>query len=76
VSAANTLAINFANLTGAAIVPPAEPYLIGNFQVPQPGVGNLVQQSFIPAIHNTENLANSIRNALIPVTGTNLIAGG
>ena len=76
VSAANTLSINFGNLTGTAIVPPAEPYLIGNFQVPQPGVGNYVLQSFVPALHNVENLANSMRNAFAPTTGVNLIAGG
>ena len=76
VSAANTLAINYANMTGAAIVPPTENYLVGNFQVPTPGAGNYVCQSVVPAVHNVENLANSIRNALIPVTGTNLIAGG
>jgi hypothetical protein len=41
VSAANTLAITFANMTASAIVPPAEAYVIGNFQVPLPGAGNV-----------------------------------
>lgn len=75
VSAANTLAINYANLTAAAIVPPTEPYLIGNFQVPTPGAGNCVYQTVCPAMHNVENLAGALRTALVPTVGTNLIAG-
>lgn len=72
VSAANTLAITYANLTTNAIVPPAEPYLIGNFQVPTPGAGNSVYQTVSPALHNVENLAGAIRIALDSV---NLITG-
>lgn len=80
VSAANTLAINYANFSSAAIVPPAEVYIVGNFQVPTPGAGNCVYQSVVPAINNTQNLANALRTALGPETagvggGVNLIAG-
>lgn len=80
VSAANTLAINFANFSSAAIVPPAETYVVGNFQVATPGAGNCVYQSVVPAINNTQNLANALRTALGPEVsgiagGVNLIAG-
>ena len=40
VSAANTLAINFANNTAAAIVPPAETYLIAVITVEAPAAGS------------------------------------
>lgn len=40
VSAANTLAINFANNSGAAIVPPAETYLIAMFTTEAPAGGS------------------------------------
>jgi hypothetical protein len=77
VSAANTLAINYANMTSAAIVPPSEVYTIGNFQTPSPGAGNVVYQSIAPSQINTANLANAIRTALGPASGggMNLIAG-
>jgi hypothetical protein len=77
VSAANTLAINFANFTSAAIVPPTESYLIGNFQTPTPGAGNCVYQSVVPALAQAGNLANAIRAALGPASGggVNLITG-
>jgi hypothetical protein len=77
VSAANTLAITFANMTSSAIVPPAESYLIGNFQVPLPGAGNCVYQSVVPGVITTQNLANAMRTALGPTAGggVNLHAG-
>jgi hypothetical protein len=77
VSAANTLAINFANFTSAAIVPPTESYLIGNFQTPTPGAGNCVYQSVVPALAQAGNLGNAIRAALGPASGggVNLITG-
>lgn len=67
VSATNTLAINYVNLTGSAIVPPAESYIIGNFQVPAPGAGNVVYQGVCPALHNAGNLANATRSALVNI---------
>lgn len=72
VSAVNTLAITFANMTSAAIVPPIETYTIGNFQVPLPGAGNCVYQSVSPVITGLANLSNSSRTALV---STGLIAG-
>jgi hypothetical protein len=72
VSAANTLAITYANNTTAAIVPPTENYVVGNFQVKSPGAGNVVYQTVSPAINNIENLANGLRTALV---STNFIAG-
>lgn len=44
VSAANTLALNFANTTAAAIVPPAETYTIGFFPDPYPAAGSVNTQ--------------------------------
>lgn len=64
VSAANTLAITFANLTGSAIVPSTETYTIGNFQVPAPGAGNAVYQAVSTAQIQAANLANGMRAAL------------
>jgi hypothetical protein len=40
VSAANTLAVNFANNTGTAIIPPAETYLIAYFPTSAPAGGS------------------------------------
>lgn len=65
VSATNTLAINYANMTGSAIVPPTEVYTIGNFQVPTPGAGNVVYQSAVAALSQTSTLANGMRSALV-----------
>jgi hypothetical protein len=62
VSAANTLAINFCNMTASAIVPTTETYTIGNFQVPTPGPGNVVYQTVVPSALATTTLANAIRS--------------
>ena len=72
VSAASTLAINYVNLTAAAIVPPAGSYVVGNFQVPSPGAGNSAYQSVDPVVNNLGNLTNSLRKALVNL---GLIAG-
>lgn len=72
VSAANTLAINYANMTSAAIVPPTETYVIGNFQTPTPGAGNVVYQCVAPAIAAAGNLVNAIRAAAVSL---GLVAG-
>lgn len=76
VSAANTLAITYINTSASAIVPPAEAYVVGNFQTPLPGAGNCVYQSVLPAIDDNQDLTNALRAALIPTTGVGLIAGG
>jgi uncharacterized YccA/Bax inhibitor family protein len=46
-------------------VPTTESYVIGNFQVPAPGAGNVVYQSVVPAIGATTTLANAIRSGLV-----------
>lgn len=65
VSALNTLAINYLNNTAAAIVPPTETYVIGNFQVPIPGAGNVASQSVVPAITQNTVLTQNTRGALV-----------
>jgi len=72
VSAANTLAVNYANLTTAPIVPPTEVYTIGNFQTPLPGAGNCVYQTVNNADNAADDQGNAIRNALATL---GLIAG-
>lgn len=72
VSATNTLAINYMNTSGAAIVPPAETYVIGNFQLPTPGAGNCVYQAASQAQIAAANLANELRTSLV---AKGLIAG-
>jgi hypothetical protein len=72
VSGANTLAITFSNSTGSAITPPAEAYLIGSFQVPAPGAGNVVYQTAAAAVQQLGTLTNALRSALVSL---GLIAG-
>lgn len=72
VSAANTLAIVYGNSTANAIVPPAETYLIGNFQTPAPGTGNSVYQPVSPVMDRLSTLTNAQRFALVTL---GLIAG-
>lgn len=72
VSAANTLAITYCNVTSASITPPTETYTIGNFQVPAPGAGNSVYQTVSPVMNATTTLANALRAS---TTSLGLIAG-
>lgn len=73
VSASNTLAINFCNVTAAAITPPAEAYIIGNFQVPfNSADGVAMLQSAAGALDKTALLANAQRAAMVNM---GLIAG-
>lgn len=71
ISGANTLAINYVNLTGAAIVPPAETYVIGNFQLQAPTpttsntTGGAVTQQCVQAIANGINQLASLRGNLV-----------
>lgn len=69
VSATNTLAITYANVTASAIVPPTEAYLIGNFQTPTPGAGNVVYQTVLAALDKAGTLANALRAALLSLRG-------
>lgn len=73
VSAANTLAINYANLTAGAIVPAAETYTVGNFQVPAPGAGNAVYQSASNLDVLNTNIQGSLAAAMV---ASGLIKGG
>jgi hypothetical protein len=78
VSAANTLAVTYTNLTGASINVPAETYAIANVQLQtaSSGVtstaGLFVSQTYYPALQQSMVLANALRSALV---GMNLIQG-
>lgn len=62
VSAANTLAINFLNTTGASITPASEAYTVGNFQMPiDTTTGNSWIQPAAPAMTAAAILANALR---------------
>lgn len=73
VSATSTLAINYTNSSAAAIVPPTETYIIGNFQ--QVGVGattsnasgGAVSQPVAPALVAGINTANKVRSDLVAI---------
>jgi len=71
VSAANTLAITYANLTGLSVNIPSEVYTIGNIQLQGPGLGLtttaglFVAQSYYPSLQQSVTLANALRAALI-----------
>lgn len=71
VSALNTLAINYTNSTGTAIVPPTETYVIGNFQQQGPGAttsnasGGAISQPAVNALTATVNQVAAIRAALV-----------
>lgn len=72
VSATNTLAINYGNMTASAIVPAAETYMIGNFQTPTPGAGNVVFQS-VNAVLTANTTANNAQRSALVTLG--LVAG-
>ncbi len=72
VSSSGNIAINFANLTSASITPPAETYLIGNFQQIIDATGNAVMQTASTVEQQTSLLVNSMRSAM---TNLGLIAG-
>jgi hypothetical protein len=71
VSALNTLAINYINVTSAAIVPPAETYVVGNFQQLGPGAttsntsGGAVSQPSVAALVSSANQLAKLRNDLV-----------
>ena len=66
VSALNTLAINYVNVTAAAIVPASETYTIGNFQLPiDTTTGNSWIEQTTPALGSDSGLVDSIRAALV-----------
>lgn len=65
VSAAGTIAINFANYTAGTITPPAEVYTIGNFQVPLGDASSAWIQTGSQADQDQGRLANAIRAGLV-----------
>jgi hypothetical protein len=65
VSSTNNVGITFANFTSAAIVPPSETYLIGNFQMPVPDTGSSILQSASTVEQQVSQLANSMRTGLV-----------
>jgi hypothetical protein len=71
VSAASTLAINYINVTGSAIVPPSETYVVGNFQgqAPTPTTSNTtggaVSQQCVAALVSTINQVAKARTDLV-----------
>lgn len=71
ISAANTLAINFINTSSAAIVPPSETYVIGNFQQQAPTpttsntTGGAVTQQVAAAISSGINQLAKVRTDLV-----------
>jgi len=69
VSGSNQIAITYANSTASAIVPPAETYVIGNFQVLLPGAGNVVYQAVVAALDKVGTLANALRAAFVAIRG-------
>ena len=78
VSAADTLAVEYMNLTTTAIAVPNETYLIGNVQLQGPGLGVtttaglFVAQSYFPAAQQSLRLGAALRAALVQL---NMIAG-
>lgn len=71
ISAASTLQINYINVTGAAIVPPAETYIIGNFQAQAPTpttsntTGGAVSQQAVQSIMSAINQLAKARTDLV-----------
>jgi hypothetical protein len=71
VSAANTLAVQYMNLTTTSINVPTETYTIGNVQIQGPGLGAtttaglFVIQSYFPSAQQSLTLANATRAALV-----------
>ena len=78
VSAANTLAVTYANFTTSSITIPAEVYTVANVQLQGPGsgitvtAGNFVGVTYNPSLQESIRNANALRNALVSL---NLISG-
>ncbi len=64
VSAANILEITYGNCTAATITPPAETYLIANFQQQFGDAGTAWIHSFSPQQYQAVMLDNAIRSAM------------
>jgi len=73
VSAANVLAINFANPTTASITPPTATYLVAAFHTLIGTAGSNVYQAIDMESVDNIDLTNELRATL---TGNSMIAGG
>lgn len=65
VSAAGTIGITYCNVLGAAITPPAESYLVGNFQLAVGDAGSTWMQGVSAANQTQSQLANAMRSGLV-----------
>jgi hypothetical protein len=78
VSAANVLAVTYANFTTSSITVPAEVYTVANVQLQGPGsgitvtAGNFVGVTYNPGQQESIRNAQALRNSLVSL---NLIAG-
>ncbi len=78
VSAANTLAVQYMNLTTTSINVPSETYTIGNVQLQGPGLGAtttaglFIAQSYFPAQQQSMQISSALRSALVSL---GMIAG-
>jgi hypothetical protein len=72
VAAAGTIAINFVNSSAAAIVPPAETYIVGNFQLPVGDASSTWLQTASVVDTQQSALANALRTGLVNL---GLVAG-
>jgi hypothetical protein len=78
VSAANTLAVTYANFTTSSISVPAEVYTVANVQLQGPGTGitvtagNFVGVTYTPSLQESIRNAQALRNSLVAM---NLISG-
>lgn len=75
VTGSSSVAITFINMSTATVTPPSESYTVGAF-APFPSAGSYLSQQVSVGQNMTTNMANELRNALAPITGVNLIAGG
>jgi hypothetical protein len=64
-SATNQVAINFVNVSAAAIVPPAGSWLIAQFNQTTPTAGNNVSLSVLPLTNQMANLLGAIQSAAV-----------
>ena len=72
ISSAGTVAINYCNVTSGTITPPAEAYIVGNFQLPVGDASSTWLQTASTADQTQSQLANALRGAVVNL---GLVAG-
>lgn len=72
ISSAGTIAVNYCNLTAAAITPPAETYVVGNFQLPYGDASSTWVQTASIVSQQQSQLTNAMRTAAVAL---GLVAG-